>query len=123
MWCPLNPGCDWDLTKRFAHGFADTLARSQPDRFVANRDQEQAQQAHFRGYLRNGRGATAVASWSMRARPGAPVAVPIAWSALAKLDEANGFTIADVPAMLKRRRKDPWEGIDTIKQDLGRWAE
>ena len=32
---PLNPGCDWELTRRFAHGFADALARSEPDRFLA----------------------------------------------------------------------------------------
>src|SRR5690606_9316202 len=32
---PLEPGCDWDLTKRFAHGFADAMARSEPDRFLA----------------------------------------------------------------------------------------
>jgi len=120
---PLNPGCDWDLTKRFAHGFADALARSEPDRFLSNATKSKRHKRIFVDYLRNGRGATAVASYSMRGRAGAPVAMPLAWGDLSKLSKANAFTIKDVPAKLKRRRKDPWEGIDRVKQNLARWAQ
>lgn len=120
---PLNPGCDWDLTKRFAHGFADALARSEPDRFLSTATKSKRNKRIFVDYLRNGRGATAVASYSMRGRAGAPVAMPLAWSELSKLTKANAFTIKDVPAKLKRRRKDPWEGIDRVKQNLARWAQ
>lgn len=120
---PLNPGCDWDLTKRFAHGFADALARSEPDRFLSTATKSKRSKRIFVDYLRNGRGATAVASYSMRARPGAPVAMPLAWSELPKLTRANAFTIKDVPAKLKRRRKDPWEGMDRLKQNLARWSQ
>lgn len=119
---PLNPGCDWDLTKRFAHGFADALARSQPDRFLSTATKSKRNRRIFVDYLRNGRGATAVASYSMRGRPGAPVAMPLAWSELGRLKKANAFTIKEVPAKLKRRRKDPWDGIDRIKQNLAAWA-
>ena len=119
---PLNPGCDWDLTKRFAHGFADALARSEPDRFLSTATKSKRNKRIFVDYLRNGRGATAVASYSMRGRAGAPVALPLAWSELSKLDKANAFSIKDVPARLKRRRKDPWEDIGRIKQNLARWA-
>lgn len=120
---PLNPGCDWDLTKRFAHGFADALARSEPDRFLSTATKSKRNKRIFVDYLRNGRGATAVASYSMRGRAGAPVAMPLAWSELSKLTKANAFTIKDVPAKLKRRRKDPWEGIGRVKQNLARWAQ
>ena len=120
---PLNPGCDWDLTKRFAHGFADALARSEPDRFLATATKSKRNKRIFVDYLRNGRGATAVASYSMRGRAGAPVAMPLAWSELSKLTKANAFTIKEVPAKLKRRRKDPWEGINRVKQNLARWAQ
>ncbi|WP_313213465.1 DNA ligase D [Stenotrophomonas acidaminiphila] len=120
---PLSPGCDWDLTKRFAHGFADALARSEPDRFLATATKSRRNRRIFVDYLRNGRGATAVASYSMRGRPEAPVAMPLAWGELGKLRKANAFTINDVPAKLKRRRKDPWEGIDMLKQNLARWAQ
>ncbi|MCW0425354.1 Multifunctional non-homologous end joining protein LigD [Xanthomonas sacchari] len=120
---PLAPGCDWDLTKRFAHGFADALAQSQPDRFLATASKRLRNQRIFVDYLRNGRGATAVASYSLRARAGAPVAMPLAWSDLPKLHRADAFKLRDVPAKLKRRRRDPWAGIDALKQNLARWAE
>ncbi|MGY1409455.1 MULTISPECIES: DNA ligase D [unclassified Luteimonas] len=120
---PLSPGCDWDLTKRFARGFAETLAQSQPDRFLATATKSKRSKRIFIDYLRNGRGATAVASYSLRGRPGAPVAMPLAWPELSKLQAANVFTIQDVPARLKRRRKDPWEGIGNIRQNLARWAQ
>jgi bifunctional non-homologous end joining protein LigD len=120
---PLNPGCDWDLTKRFAHGFADALARSEPDRFLSTATKSKRSKRIFVDYLRNGRGATAVASYSMRGRPGAPVAMPLAWGELPKLTKANAFTIKDVPAKLRRRKKDPWEGIEKIKQNLARWSD
>ena len=120
---PLSPGCDWDLTKRFARGFAETLAQSQPDRFLATATKSKRRKRIFIDYLRNGRGATAVASYSLRGRPGAPVAMPLAWRELPKLPAANVFTIQDVPGRLRRRRKDPWEGIGDIQQNLARWAQ
>jgi len=120
---PLNPGCDWDLTKRFAKGFADALAQSEPQRFLATATKSLRNKRIFVDYLRNGRGATAVASYSLRARPGAPVALPIAWGDLSKLQRADAFTIKDVPAKLRRRRKDPWAGIAEVKQNLARWAQ
>ena len=55
-------------------------------------------------------------------RPRAPVAMPIAWNALSKLERPDPYTIKDVPAMLKRRRKDPWADIDKLKQNLARWS-
>lgn len=119
---PLNPGCDWDLTRRFAQGFAQALAESEPDRFVATATKAKRNKRIFVDYLRNGRGATAVASYSLRARPRAPVAMPIAWSALSRLQRSDPFTIKDVPAMLKRRRKDPWADITRVKQNLAAWS-
>ncbi len=119
---PLNPGCDWSLTKRFAKGFAHALAQSQPQRFLATATESLRNRRIFVDSLRNGRGATAVASYSLRGRAGAPVAMPLAWSDLGKLRRADAFTIKNVPAKLKRRRRDPWEGIDALRQNLARWA-
>ena len=120
---PLNPGCDWDLTKRFAHSFADALAQSEPHRFLATATKARRNKRIFVDYLRNARGATAVSSYSVRSRQGAPVAMPIAWRELGKVTRADTFSIKEVPAKLKRRRKDPWEGITKLKQDLSRWAQ
>ncbi|HYG05725.1 MAG TPA: DNA ligase D [Stenotrophomonas sp.] len=120
---PLNPGCDWSLVKRFAHGFADALAQSEPDRFLATASKRLRNKRIFVDYLRNGRGATAVASYSLRARAGAPVAMPLAWSQLPKLHRADAFPMDEALASLKRRRKDPWEGIERLRQNLARWSE
>jgi bifunctional non-homologous end joining protein LigD len=120
---PLNPGCEWDVVKRFAKGFADALAQSEPQRFLAVSTLKLRPNKIFVDYLRNGRGATAVASYSLRARDRAPVAMPLAWSELKTLKRGDAFTLKDVPARLKRRRKDPWEGIDTVEQDLSQWSE
>jgi bifunctional non-homologous end joining protein LigD len=119
---PLNPGCHWDVVKDFARAFAEALARAEPQRFLAVSTLKLRPNKIFVDYLRNGRGATAVASYSLRARDRAPVAMPIAWSELKALQRGDAFTLKDVPARLKRRRKDPWAGIDAVKQDLSRWA-
>ncbi|MBO9767425.1 MULTISPECIES: DNA ligase D [Xanthomonas] len=120
---PLNPGCDWEVTKRFAKGFADALAQAEPQRLIATATKRLRNKRIFVDYLRNGRGATAVASYSLRGRPGAPVALPLAWSDLSKLQRADAFTLRDVPEKLRRRRKDPWADMDRIRQNLARWAE
>ncbi|WP_222564422.1 DNA ligase D [Novilysobacter antarcticus] len=119
---PLNPGCEWDLVKTFAHGFADALAESEPERFIAVSTLKLRPGKIFIDYLRNSRGATAVASYSLRAREGAPVAMPLTWAQLSRVTAGNQFDLRTVPKHLARRRKDPWEGIDTIKQDLSRWS-
>ncbi|HJW46274.1 MAG TPA: ATP-dependent DNA ligase, partial [Lysobacter sp.] len=120
---PLNPANDWALVKRFAHAVADTLAKNQPKRFVAVSTLKLRPGKIFVDYLRNDRGATSVASYSLRARPGAPVALPLAWSELSRLQQPDAFNLVNVPAKLKRRKKDPWEGIERINQNLARWKE
>jgi len=119
---PLNPGCEWDLVKRFTHGFADALAASDPLRYIAVSTLKKRPGRIFVDYLRNSRGATSVASYSLRAREGAPVAVPLAWSELGRLARPDAFDIKSTPARLKRQKKDPWAGIDAVKQDLSRWS-
>jgi bifunctional non-homologous end joining protein LigD len=119
---PLNPGCSWTLVKRFARGFAEAMAQAEPERFVATATKSLRDGRIFVDYLRNGRGATSVASYSLRARAGAPVAVPLAWSELARLPRANHFDLHSLPRRLARLKADPWADIDRVKQDLSRWS-
>lgn len=119
---PLNPGCDWSLVKRFAHGFADALAQSEPRKYISTATLAKRKGKIFVDYLRNARGATSVASFSMRARAGAPVAVPLAWSELAKLKRSDAFDIFTLPKRLARQKKDPWADIDEVEQDLSMWS-
>jgi bifunctional non-homologous end joining protein LigD len=116
---PLNPPVAWPTVKAFAKGVADAMAASEPRRFVSSSTLSKRPGKIFVDYLRNGRGATAVASYSLRARPGAPVALPLAWTELAALKRGDAYTLANVPALLKKRR-DPWAGFDAIEQDLSK---
>lgn len=80
---PLRPRDGWDRVKGFARDFAQALAGSEPTRFTATLSKKARKGKIFVDYLRNGRGATAIAPYSTRARPGAPGAVPIDWTDLA----------------------------------------
>lgn len=64
----------------------------------------------FVDYLRNGRGATAVAPWSTRSRPGAPVAVPVPWTALSDI-RPDAVTAANASAWLQSHARDPWAAM------------
>jgi bifunctional non-homologous end joining protein LigD len=115
---PLNPGCAWPQVKNFAHAFAATLAQAHPLEFIATASKAQRSGKIYVDYLRNSRGATSVASYSLRARIGAPVAVPIRWSELGSLKSGHDFDIRSTPKRLARLRSDPWAGIDKVRQDL-----
>jgi bifunctional non-homologous end joining protein LigD len=115
---PLHPPAPWPQVKAFAHAFADTLAQLHPLEFVAVANKAQRKGRIYVDYLRNGRGATAVASYSLRARPGAPVATPLRWEELSKLRSGADFTLRNVPARLARLRRDPWEGFASLRQNL-----
>jgi bifunctional non-homologous end joining protein LigD len=115
---PLKPGCDWNLVKPFAHSFAESLTAMDPLKFVSTATKRFRKGKIFVDYLRNGRGATAVASFSLRGRPGAPVAMPIRWEELGKIRGGNAFDIRSAPARMKRLKRHPWDGIDKVRQDL-----
>jgi len=115
---PLAPAADWDTVRTFARGFAEALAQAHPLEFVATATKKVRGGKIYLDYLRNGRGATAVASYSLRARAGAPVAVPLRWEDLGKLKSGADFNIHTVPKRLARQKKDPWEGIDSVRQSL-----
>jgi bifunctional non-homologous end joining protein LigD len=107
---PLRAGAhDWTSAKAFCRAFAETLVRLAPQRFVATPGEHNRTGRVLVDYWRNIRGATAIASYSTRARPGAPVALPVAWDELDGLSSAAAFT---VPGVLKRLgAPDPWESF------------
>jgi bifunctional non-homologous end joining protein LigD len=115
---PIDRRSDWDEVKEFAHGVADLMVRAAPDRYVSNMSKAKRRGKIFVDYLRNQRGATAVASYTTRARAGATVAMPIAWEELEKLTGADGFTVANVPQRLNRRRRDPWQDFFQVRQSI-----
>jgi len=110
----------WDEAKAFARGVAEAMAADMPERYTAAISKNKRNNRIFIDYLRNSREATAVAPYSTRARPGAPVSVPIDWSELGSLKGADQFTVLTLPARLSRQRKDPWATIGRFKQKLPR---
>jgi bifunctional non-homologous end joining protein LigD len=74
----------------------------------------------FIDYLRNQRGATSVAAYSTRARPEAPVSVPLRWDELSPQVPSDHYSVTSLPHRLKRLREDPWAGYDSLRQSLPR---
>ncbi len=115
---PLDPPCPWNLVKDFTQGFAKAIAELHPQEFVAVSTKRIRRGRIFIDYLRNSRGATSIANYSLRARKGAPVAVPLRWSELGKLKGGGDYDIRSARQRAGRLRKDPWEGFGDVKQDL-----
>lgn len=114
---PIAP-TPWDEAKQFTQSLASAMAADDPDRYVATATKSKRNKRIFIDYLRNSHDATAVAPYSTRARPGAPVSVPVDWSELGSLKSADQYTVLILPTRLKRLRKDPWAGIGRDKRKL-----
>ena len=118
---PLTPQAEWPAVKDFAHRFAMALAQAEPDRFTAALAKAKRTGRIFIDYLRNQRGATAVMPYSVRAREYAPVAVPITWEELRKLDGAAHWHVSDSAELLKRAASKDlagWGRADQVLPDL-----
>jgi bifunctional non-homologous end joining protein LigD len=105
---PLAPRADWPAVRDFAETLARSLARAAPDRYVAKASKSAREGRIFIDWLRNGAMATAIAPFSPRARPGAPVALPVRWDELGRLDRASAYDIPAAARRLSRLKRDPW---------------
>lgn len=91
---PLEPKAGWDDIKEYAGGIARRLAAEAPAKYVANMSKAKRQGKIFVDYLRNGRGATSVAPFCVRARQAGAIAMPLEWDELPELRSADAFTVA-----------------------------
>jgi bifunctional non-homologous end joining protein LigD len=108
---PLKPKLDWDTVKDFSHAIVTHLAKTIPDRFSAKSGAKNRVGRIFIDYLRNGRGATTVAAWSARARPGLGISVPVRWDELPKLKSGSQWTVKTVHTRLDEGNA-PWADYD-----------
>jgi bifunctional non-homologous end joining protein LigD len=99
---PLRRTAEWETVKTFSKTLATALAERAPDRYTATMSKARRKGRVFIDWLRNDRGATAIAPYALRARPGARVAVPVTWEELTTLPAADTFTPADMAARLAR---------------------
>ncbi|MHA6347426.1 DNA ligase D [Roseivivax sp. CAU 1761] len=129
VWLPLHRSHDWDLVKAFAKTLAHVLAEAEPDRYLATMAKKKRKGRIFIDWLRNERGATAVAPYSLRARPGGPVAMPVAWDELRDLDAPNGFDMGTVRERLEEPcpylalAEDPQRITAEVVEKLERWRD
>ncbi len=115
---PIAPRSAWPEVKGFARAVSADLARRLPEVFTINSAKAARRGKIYLDYLRNGRGATAVAPYSARARSGAPVAVPVAWRELGPRVRPAALTVRTVPGRLARLRADPWQGLASMRQSI-----
>ena len=114
---PLEARYGWEEVRRFAERIAAHLASARPAEFTANMSKAKRRGKIFIDYLRNSRGATAVAPYSLRARSGATVAAPLSWDELSPSVPPSRFTIETVPKRIARG-KDPWARYARRRQRL-----
>jgi bifunctional non-homologous end joining protein LigD len=115
---PLQPSEHWDAVKPFCRAFAETMSQEQPDLYLPTLKKVDRRGKILIDWLRNGMGATAVASFCPRARPGAGVATPVTWDEVnSRLDPAK-FTLRNTVNRLAKLRVDPWDGFSSMRQRL-----
>jgi bifunctional non-homologous end joining protein LigD len=115
---PLTPRAEWPEVKDFAHRLSLAVAQSDPANFTAALPKVQRKGRIFVDYLRNQRGATAVMPYAVRARPGAPVAVPISWKEMETIDTPAHWHVGDAAELLKRAGSKALAGWGRADQTL-----
>lgn len=112
---PFKPAASWDAFHDFAKRVAEVMEQKWPDRYTSNIRKAKRADKIFIDWIRNGRGATSIAPYSIRARVGAKVSMPITWDELDTV-APNGVDMSD--ALLRIEKNDPWEGFFTVNQYL-----
>lgn len=96
---------DWEEFRSIAKNIAVLMETKWPDKYTSNIRKEKRKNKIFIDWIRNTRGATSVAPYSLRVRKNAPVSFPIAWNELDTI-KPNEITMKD--ALKRIKQKDPW---------------
>jgi bifunctional non-homologous end joining protein LigD len=114
---PIQAKYDWPTIKQFAHSFALQMEKSAPQLYLTKMSKAARKDRIYIDYLRNERGATAVAPYSPRARAGAAVSLPLHWADL-RLPERPTFQVATFEEWRGRLNRDPWKQLPETKQAI-----
>jgi bifunctional non-homologous end joining protein LigD len=114
---PIRPDHDFATMKAWAHGFVQAMERDKPLRYLTKMTKAARTGKIYLDYLRNERGATAVAPYSMRSRAGLPVSMPLEWKEL-DASERPQFSITDFADWQGRLKRNPWRKMLTVEQSL-----
>jgi bifunctional non-homologous end joining protein LigD len=114
---PIQAKYDWSIIKQFVHAFALQMEKTAPQLYLTKMSKAARKNRIFIDYLRNERGATAVAPYSPRARIGVAVSLPLRWTDL-KLSERPIFQVATFDEWRSRLNHDPWKQLPEIRQAI-----
>jgi bifunctional non-homologous end joining protein LigD len=115
---PVESDANWGAAKTFTKTIAEKMTEERPDRYVATISKRTRRGRIYIDYLRNDRGASAVAAYSTRAFPRAPVSTPIHWDELSPGLRSDHFTVGNLLHRLASLKVDPWLGFFNVRQRL-----
>ncbi|EKS67661.1 MULTISPECIES: DNA ligase D [Caballeronia] len=115
---PLAKQASWDDMKDFSQAVAQHMASTLPKLFSAKMGMQNRKGKIFIDYLRNNRGSSTVAAFSLRARPGLGASMPLAWDELDSVTSGDQWHIGNVRERLDALKSDPWAGYDKARQRL-----
>ena len=115
---PVKPALEWDTAKEFTRVIVSLLVDAGPTLYTASMAKKSRRGRIFIDYLRNGRGATAVAAYSTRARADATVSVPVSWEEVESGLRSDRFTVLNLSEHLRARTADPWAELASTKQAI-----
>jgi bifunctional non-homologous end joining protein LigD len=115
---PLVPAADWSECLEFARAIGAAIERTDPAAYTTAYAKRGRASKILLDYLRNNRTNTSIAAYSTRARPGAPVSVPIGWDELRTGPAPASLTVTTLPQRLARLKADPWRHYWTSRQKL-----
>lgn len=114
---PIDQEFEWPIVKDFAHAFVQQMEQENPRLYLTKMTKAARKGKIYLDYLRNERGATAVAPFSPRARPGSYVSLPLEWKEL-KSAAMPRLSAARFAEWKTRLRSDPWKDMSSTKQSL-----
>ena len=112
---PFSPVVSWDMFHDFAKRVAEVMEQKWPNRYTSNIRKSKRSDKIFIDWIRNGRGATSIAPYSIRARKGAKVSMPLTWDELDTV-APDGVDMPD--ALARIEKTNPWEGFFSVNQHL-----
>jgi bifunctional non-homologous end joining protein LigD len=115
---PLAPRTEWRRCLEFARALAETMERHDRSRFTTTFPKAGREHKILIDYLRNNRTNTSVAAFSTRARPMAPISMPLTWQEVSSASATPEWNIANAEQRLRSLRKDPWKDYWTCRQRL-----
>ena len=115
---PIAPVHEWPRVKDWARSLSEAMATDAPDRYLIRSAKAERIGRIFIDYLRNDPTASAVGPYSTRARPGAPVAMPLDWNEVKPGLDPQVFTVGSAAGLVAGRGDDPWAEMDKVEQRL-----